>query len=124
MDLWFLAAAVLSGLICLLHIFGGGPVTVPQLVTGNDDSGMVGRMTAYYCWHIVTIIIAAQALAFWMAAGSVEAHDLALFASSGALLFAVWSLAMIAIYRLKPLLFPQWVLFFPVAAIGFAGLYL
>lgn len=124
MDLWFLAAAVLSGLICLLHIFAGGPATVPQLVTRDGGPGMVGRMTAYYCWHIVTITIAAQALAFWMAAGSVEAHDLALLASVGAALFAGWSLAMIAIYRLKPLLFPQWILFFPVAVIGFAGLYL
>jgi hypothetical protein len=123
MNFWFVGAAILSGLVCLLHIFGGGPGTVPALIKKDAGSGGVGRMTAYYAWHLVTITIAAQALAFWIAAGSDAAHDLALFAAGGALLFALWSIAMIAIHRLKPMLFPQWLLFLPIAAAGFIGLY-
>jgi len=124
MNYWFLSAAILSGLICLLHVFGGGPPTVPQLIAKDAGPGRVGRMTAYYAWYIVTITIAVQVLAFWLAAGSTDAHDLALFASAEALMFGIWSLVMIVIYRLKPLLYPQWLLFLPVAVIGFAGLYL
>ncbi len=81
-------------------------------------------MTAYYAWHMVTITIAALALAFAMAATTADARDLALFASAGALIFALWSILMIAIHKLKPFLFPQWLLFLPIAATGFAGLYL
>ncbi len=123
MNIWFAVASALSFVICLMHIFGGGPPTVPQLIEKNDQPGGVGRMTAYYAWHMVTITIAAQALAFAMAATSPAASDLALFAASGALLFTIWSLMMIAIHKLKPLLYPQWILFLPVAVIGFAGLY-
>ncbi len=124
MNIWFVTASALSAVVCLLHVFAGGPPTVPQLITRDGGPGGVGRMTAYYAWHMVTITIAAQALAFLLAANSTEARDLALFATIGALTFALWSLLMIAIYKLKPLLFPQWLLFLPIAATGFAGLYL
>jgi len=122
MNYWFAAASALSVIICLLHVFGGGPPTVPQLIEKRDQPGGVGRMTAYYAWHMVTITIAAQALAFAMATTSFQARDLALFATSGALLFSIWSLLMIAIHRLRPLVYPQWILFLPVAVVGFIGL--
>ena len=124
MNHWFFIAAALSAAICLIHVFAGGPATVPQLTARDGRPGGVGRMTAYYAWHIVTITLAAQALAFFMAAQSVDARLLAVFASWGAFAFAAWCLMMIAIYKLKPLLFPQWLLFLPVAVFGFAGLYI
>ena len=123
MNYWLVSASVLSFIICLLHIFGGGPTTVPHLIEKSDQPGGVCRMTAYYAWHMVTITIAAQAVAFAMAARSPASNDLALFAASGALLFTIWSLMMIAIHKLKPLLFPQWILFLPVAIVGFIGVY-
>jgi len=124
MNYWFITASALSAFICLLHVFGGGPTTVPDLVKKQALPGGVGRMTAYYAWHLVTITLAAQSLAFWMAAQPNGALELAWFAASGALAFAIWSVIMIALYRLKPLLFPQWILFFPVAITGFAGIIL
>ncbi len=124
MNFWLIAASALSLFICSLHIFGGGPTTVPDLIKRRDAPGGVGRMTAYYAWHLVTITLAAQALAFGMAAQPDGAIELAWFASIGALAFAVWSVMMIAIFKLKPLLFPQWLLFFPVAIVGLAGIIL
>jgi len=124
MNYWLIAASGLSGFICILHVFGGGPTTVPHLIEKQDAPGGVGRMTAYYAWHLVTITLAAQALAFWMAAQPAGAVELAWFASFGALAFALWSLLMIAIHKLKPLLFPQWILFFPVAFVGLTGIFL
>ncbi len=124
MNYWFITASALSAFICLLHVFGGGPTTVPHLVAKQDAPGGVGRMTAYYAWHLVTITLAGMSLAFWMASKTNGAIELAWFASIGALAFALWSLAMIAIYKLKPLLFPQWILFFPVAFVGLAGILL
>ena len=124
MNIWLVIASILSALVCLLHIFGGGPTTVPDLIKRSKTRGEVGRFTAYYAWHLVTIVLAAQALAFWMAAQVNGARELAMFATYGALIFAVWSLAMIAIFRLKPMHYPQWLLFLPIGFIGLAGLYL
>ncbi len=126
MNYWLVGAAGLSAFVCLLHIFGGGPATVPQLITKEARPGRVGRMTAYYAWHMVTIVIAGQALAFWIAAdtsGPQTNEILALFAAGGAVLFTIWSLAMIAIFRLKLFLYPQWVLFLPIGVLGFVGVY-
>ncbi len=124
MNLWLVTASILSALVCLLHVFAGGPPVTRQLIKSAGEKGEMGRKTAYYAWHLVTIMLAGQALAFWLAANSDSARDLALFAAGGAALFALWSLMMIAIHRLKPMLYPQWLLFIPIAATGFAGLYL
>ena len=124
MNYWLMTASALSAFICILHVFGGGPTTVPQLIKKQDAPGGVGRMTAYYAWHLVTITLAAQALAFWMSGQPAGSIELAWFASIGALAFALWSVMMIAIYKLKPLLFPQWILFFPVAFAGLTGILL
>ena len=124
MNYWFVTASGLSAIVCLLHVFGGGPATVPQLIKKQDTPGGVGRMTAYYAWHLVTITLAGMSLAFWMAARTGGAIELAWFASIGAFTFAIWSLAMITVYQLKPMLFPQWLLFFPVAITGLAGILL
>jgi len=124
MNTWLVVASALSALVTLLHIFGGGPTTVPDLIKRTGERGEVGRFTAYYAWHLVTIALAAQALAFWMAAQAGGARELALFATFGALAFAIWSLVMIAIFRLKPMLYPQWLLFLPIGLVGLAGLYL
>lgn len=48
-------ASGLTALVCLLHIFGGGPAVVLKLIKRPDEPGEVGGFTAYYAWHLVTL---------------------------------------------------------------------
>ena len=61
--------------------------------------------------------------AFTLAASGHASRDLAIFATAGAGLFALWSLGMIGGFRLHLGHFPQWALFAPMAACGGLGLW-
>jgi hypothetical protein len=117
----FLAAAAAASLLtCLVHlVLGGREVARPLLAT--EGLRRIPKFTAYYCWHLVTITLSGLALAFALAARPDGSRELALFATGGAALFAVWSLGMVARFRLRPWHFPQWALFLPITALGLAG---
>ena len=121
MNYWFIAAAVMSAFTGLLHLFVGGPETVPALLAVKDLRKM-SKFTTYYCWHLVSITLFGIAIAFFIAARDATETTLAVFATTGAGMFAAWSLTMIAIFRLKKWHFPQWALFLPSMALGIAGL--
>jgi hypothetical protein len=123
MNNWFLVATVTSGIAFLTHTFVGGKfVAAPLLAVEN--MGKVSKYTNYYCWHIVTIVLAAQTLAFWLVAQSPNENLLAMFATGGAIAFLVWNLVMIFQFKLRLMKFPQWFLFLPTSLLGLAGLYL
>lgn len=121
MNNWFLSAAALSAAVCAVHVIMGGREAARPLLA-STELDQVAKYTNYYCWHIVTIVIAALGAAFLVAAIDHDADELALFAVITSFLFAVWSLAMIARFRLPLLPFGQWILFLVVAAVGAAGL--
>jgi hypothetical protein len=78
-------------------------------------------MTSYYCWHLVTLALVGQTAAFATAAGG-GSTELAFAATLFAALAALLSLAIVVRFGLRPLRFPQWALFLPIAAFGTAGL--
>jgi membrane-bound acyltransferase YfiQ involved in biofilm formation len=118
---WFLAAAGLSALICGAHIvMGGREAARPLLAAAELDR--VAKFTNYYCWHLVTIAIGALTVAFAYASQTVASTDIAAFATGIAFLFGAWSLGMIAKFRLPPMQFGQWALFFPVSLLGLIGI--
>jgi hypothetical protein len=121
MNWFFLAAAILSTAIGVLHVIAGGRVAARPLL---EASGLrtTAKFTSYYCWHLVTIAIAALAVAFAVAAASEASRDVAMLATAVSGLFAAWSLVMIATFRLSLWGFPQWLLFLSVAGLGLAGL--
>ena len=122
MNLWLAAAAVIAALTTLIHAWlGGREIAAPLLAAERLRN--VPKYTMYYCWHLVTIILAGQALAFALAASGHASRDLAIFATAGAALFAAWSLGMIGGFRLRPAHFPQWALFTPMTACGALGLW-
>lgn len=122
MNGWFLAAAAIAVLTCVIHVWlGGREVAQPLLASGG--LGKVPKFTNYYCWHLVTIVLAGLALAFSLVAWHAGSRDLGAFATGCAGLFALWSLAMIRHFRLRPAHFPQWALFIPMAACGALGLW-
>lgn len=121
MNVWLLSAAGLSAIICVLHIVLGGREAARPLLASMELTRSA-KFTNYYCWHLVTIAIGAMAVAFVRSSQMDAAADLAFFATGLALLFAGWSVLMVAKFRLSPWQFPQWALFLPVALLGAIGI--
>lgn len=122
MNAWLALAAALAAITTLIHvILGGREIATPLLATERLHA--VPKFTMYYCWHLVTIMLAALALALGLAATGLGSRDLAVFATVGAALFCLWGLGMVALFRLRIAHFPQWALFAAIAASGAAGLW-
>ncbi|MDU0339898.1 hypothetical protein [Bosea rubneri] len=122
MNLWLAAAAIIALATTVVHAWLGGREIARPLLAAERLRN-VPKYTMYYCWHLVTIILAGQALAFGLAAFGHASRDLTIFATVSAGLFALWSLGMIGGLRLRLAHFPQWALFAPMAACGALGLW-
>jgi len=117
----FAAAAALSLLTLGVHLFLGGPgVARPVLAARELDP--VAKYTSYYCWHLVSMVIAAMTAAYVRAALEPHARDLAILVTALAAGFAVWSLALAVWKRQRIMVLPQWILFLPIAVLGVVGL--
>ena len=89
-----LAAAGLSAAVCLLHTFAGGrTIAVPLLKA--SDLHPVPKYVAYYCWHIVTIVLAMIAVMFAVAGVRAESLDLGLVATVLTASFCLLGLAVL-----------------------------
>jgi len=124
MNIWFLIAGVLSITVCFIHIFLGGKESARPLLDSFDLKA-VPKYTNYYCWHMVTIIIAGLGVMFSVAALIPSAVELAWAASILAALFCLWNIALY-LWKRQELRrwyqLPQWVLFLPIAVLGAVGL--
>lgn len=124
MNIWFLAAGIASFAVCLTHIIVGGRFAARPLL---DTQALTptAKYTNYYCWHIVSIVIAGLGIMFLCAASRLEFTLLAWPATVFASLFCLWNIALYfgarkhfkVWYQL-----PQWLLFAPVAVLGWTGL--
>jgi hypothetical protein len=115
----FAAAAALALLTWGLHTFAGGPeVARPLLASALPP---VPKLTTYYCWHLVTIVLFAQAGAFAYAAVTPTGRDVAAFATALAFAFALWSVLLVAWKHRRPLELPQWLLFGAIGAVAAFG---
>ncbi|QNP47402.1 hypothetical protein [Diaphorobacter aerolatus] len=120
MNLWLAAASLVSAVTCGLHVFMGGKEAAGPLLK-SSELDPIAKFTNYYCWHLVTIVIAGLAVAFAYSCLAASGNDVALLATALAALFAAWSVGMIAIFRLPPLQFAQWALFLPISLLGLIG---
>jgi hypothetical protein len=121
MNHWLLLAGLAAGATCAVHVLLGGREIARPMLASNDLHRIV-RLTNYYCWHMVTIVLAGMAGAFAYAAWHPASIELAAVFTLLAASFAVLSLGLIAVYRVRPLLMPQWILFLAITALGVAGL--
>ena len=121
MHAWLVVAGVAAAAVCALHIFLGGPAAATPLLRAKDINN-VARYTNYYCWHMVTIVLASMAAAFLVAALSPPAIELAWAATLLSAAFAIWSIGLVVWKKQKPLHLPQWLLFVVVTALGGMGL--
>ncbi|WP_306015870.1 hypothetical protein [Oceanicaulis sp. MMSF_3324] len=119
MNTWLLVAAVLSAGICWLHTFVGGRRIARPLLTAPLPSKP--KHTSYFCWHIVTLVLAALGIMFLYAAVQPEGVDVAWVAVGLTASIAVYGIVMPPSLRLKYTDHPQGWLFVPVAIVGAWG---
>ncbi|MEM7546806.1 MAG: hypothetical protein AAF367_14840 [Pseudomonadota bacterium] len=120
-NLPFLLAAALSFITFLIHLFAGGPEVARPLLQ-SSDLAPVPKLTAYYCWHLVSITLAAMSVGFLIPAVSGTDRNMAIMWTAIAAGFAVWSGLLVIWKRQPPLHLPQWALFLPIAVCGIWGL--
>ena len=121
MDVFFAIAAGLSVINAALHtVLGGREVAVPLKATNDLDP--VAKWVAYYCWHLVTIVLWSMAAAFaWLSCVGFEfGLSLVLLALSGG--FALGGLALPKAVGMSYKAMPQGCLFVPVFLCGLAGI--
>lgn len=123
MDIWFFAAGGVSALNALIHIFAGGKEVAKPLLS-STDLGTVPRLTAYFCWHITTIVLVAMAAGFLWLGYHPDDTSLAILLTGLAGAFALLSLGLVRVHRVGPLALPQWILFSAIALPGAAALLL
>ena len=121
-NVWWLLAAVAMAAIAALHIVGGGAELARPLLN-QKVLGAAVTFNLYYAWHLVSVMLVAMALAYGAAAFSASHRSLGSAASLLALAFAVLNIVIGLQAGLYPWGLPQWVLFAPVAAVGFLGLF-
>lgn len=120
MNPWLVAAALAAFATFLIHTFVGGREIARPLLAARDLA-RVPRLTAYYCWHMVTILLLAMALALAWAARHPNPPLVALVLLL-AVAFTALSLGLVVAYRVNPWHLPQWSLFLLVAVLSAIGL--
>jgi hypothetical protein len=116
----FWAAAASSLVTFAVHTFVGGTFVARPLLS-DQTLPRAAKWLAYCCWHIVTLLLLAMAVAF----GAAATGSLAGYAALGLAAFcAACSLLCVAVALkagIAPWRFPAPTLFAIVAAFGFAG---
>lgn len=121
MDPFLTAAAIASLITCAVHTFvGGAEIAKPLLRT--EGLSRVPKLTAYYCWHMVTILLFAMGLAYGYAA-TVPGNTALVVAMTGlAASFAVLSLGLALATRTRLMHLPQWIFFVAIATLAVPSL--
>jgi hypothetical protein len=119
---WFLlAAAVVSLITFLAHLFWGGHEVAKPLL--NADMPEDIKLTTYYCWHITSVVLLIMAFAFAYVALLEFDSPLTIALTSIAAACALLNLGLILVRSLKPLDYPQWIFFLPITVLGVLGLF-
>jgi len=119
-NIWLLSSAILAFAVCLLHLFAGGKIAARPLLA-DEKFNDIAKYTLWYAWHIVTLALLGFGVMLLLAAFVPQLIALAFAAILLVASITVLSLAMIIKFRLKPLHFPQWLLFLPVLGLGIVG---
>ncbi|MGB7417230.1 MAG: hypothetical protein WA902_23750 [Thermosynechococcaceae cyanobacterium] len=121
MNGFLLAAAVVSLVTFLVHLFAGGREVVNPLLNASDLLE-VSKLTTYYCWHIVTFVLLTMACAYGYAAFVQLDSALVVVMTGIAAACTILSVGLIVARNLNPLEYPQWMLLGPIAILGTLGL--
>ena len=116
MSVPLVVAAVVALGTFFIHTFAGGREVAGPLLA-SADLRRVPKLTMYFCWHIVTLVLLLLAAALGYSA-LFEPHNralliLCLLLAAGC---ALWNVALIIATRSRAWHLPQWTLFTAIAA--------
>lgn len=119
-EFWFWIATATSATTFVVHTFVGGPrVTGPLLK--NEALPKAAKWLAYYCWHIVTLLLLHMSVAYGLVAAGRAPRELALFLGLNAASFSILSVLVTLRGGIAPYRFPSTTLFLVIAVATFAG---
>lgn len=116
----FWAAAASSLATFAVHTFVGGAYVARPLLS-DQELPKAAKWLAYYCWHVVTILLLALAAAFGSAAMGLLARHAALSLAAFCAVCSLLSIAVALKAGISPWRFPSTTLFAITAALKFAG---
>ncbi|HYE85389.1 MAG TPA: hypothetical protein VEA16_03465 [Vicinamibacterales bacterium] len=120
MNIWYAAAAIVAAMTCAVHVVVGGRELVGPLLASRDMH-RVTVLTHYYCWHLVSVALAAIALGLALAAWDPQWRLLGIASTVLAAAFGLLNIGYALAFRLSPRLLPQWLLFAAIALPGALG---
>lgn len=121
MNVYLMSAAALCAVTTFIHCYFGGKYIAAPLLRASDIHD-VPKYTSYFCWHLVSAMLAVMTLAFVWAAAVPEAIEAAIVAEVLAVTFMVWGIGLILWKGQSFRQMPQWVLFASISLAGGAGL--
>ncbi len=116
------AAIFINFSIFILHVFGGGPTVAGPLLAAKDIE-TVPKLTNYYCWHLVTIVLFAMGASWIWYLIDTAAVEVAILATALSIAFTIWGLGLVLWKKQKSLEMPQWILFAISSTISIAVLW-
>jgi len=116
MSLFLLPAAVALVLMVFHIVSGGREIARPLLASRELPADVI--YVLYMCWHVVTLMLAASALAYFGAAfdPSLRPYAIAATAFSGAI--SLWTLIVVLWKRQSHRKLPQWIAFLVLTLCG------
>lgn len=121
MNTYLLLAAAMCCVTNFIHCYFGGKYIAAPLLRSRDIHD-VAKYTNYFCWHIITLMLAVMALAFVWAAMEPEAIEAAIVAEMLSLSFTAWIVGLVLWKRQSFRSMPQWSLFGAISALGGFGI--
>lgn len=119
-SLWFVAAATIAAITFCVHTFIGGPRVASPLLA-DMQLPKASKWLNYYCWHVVTILLAATTLSFSAVAVGWASRDIAWLLGGMSLLLSLLSIFVAVKSGINPLRFPSTTLFALVALSTLGG---
>jgi hypothetical protein len=117
----FWAAALACSITFAVHTFIGG-ARVARPLLADRSLPRASKWLSYYCWHIVTVLLAAMALGYAYAAWSGNGRDLVAAQTALSAALSILSAGVAFKADINPLRFPSTTLFAVTACLGAAGL--
>ncbi len=115
-------AIVTNFSIFLIHVFAGGPSIARPLLAAKDI-GTVPKLTNYYCWHLVSIVLFAMGASWVWFLVEPQAIEVAMLATGLSIAFMLWGLVLVAWKRQRSIEMPQWILFALSSGVSIAALW-
>lgn len=122
MNPWFLVAALVCGFTLVMHLVPGGRAAVRPLLDPELKMRKFPRYSNYFCWHIVSLTLAALTAAFAWSAMAGTNIDLAIAATLLSAAILAWNVTLNVWQKLPRHAAPQWVFFAPITILGLAGI--